>query len=59
MPKGDFVNFGICWCCQEELPLDNSDTCETCANKLNKQKETGRCSWCGRLVLDCDCDDDY
>ena len=55
--NGDYINFGICWCCQEEVPLDDSGTCEFCNNKLDKQEDTGRCSWCGNLIRECDCDE--
>ena len=60
MSDGDYINFGICAICKikEPLPLDDVGICEECNRKLDKQLETGRCGWCGRLVMECVCDDD-
>ena len=56
MIDGDYVDFGICWCCDETIPLNGSGCCEECARKLDKERETGRCSWCGNFVMECDCE---
>lgn len=50
---------GICWICKLTQPLVEDGLCETCLRKLEKEKETGRCSWCGRLCLECVCDDTF
>lgn len=45
-----------CLICNQE---GSKSICDECEHKLEKQEETGRCQWCGRLVNDCVCDDDF
>jgi hypothetical protein len=48
---------GHCWNCEmDDVELTEGGVCLECDYKLEKQKETGRCSWCGHLILECDCD---
>ena len=49
----------ICWNChlEPEIELSDAGLCEDCERKLEQEKETGRCAWCGRPFLECECDD--
>ena len=46
-----------CCICGEELSNIEEVCCEDCAHRLDKQRETGRCGWCGQPVEECVCDE--
>jgi len=45
-------------CKMKDQELDDIGYCADCNQRLNWQKETGRCGWCKMPVLLCVCDDD-
>jgi len=46
-----------CTICRIETEVDRFGICKWCNAKLEEQKETGRCGWCGFPVLECICND--
>jgi len=54
------ATIGRCVECKlDGVEVDEISYCKECVRKLEWQRETGRCGWCGRPVLECVCDDDF
>jgi len=47
---------GKCVECGLERELDKIDYCADCTRLIERERETGRCGHCGRLLLECNCD---
>lgn len=48
-----------CVICKAPLKPSEQENgvCRICDMKMEKQLDTGRCSWCGRLVGECICEE--